>query len=409
VAILGAFVTFQAGVQLAGILAGFLVVRSLPIVEFAQYALATSLLGFLTLASNLGASSALVFFFRETIRDAPSFGRYYGAVLSVRRWLLAIVLPLVAVGFVWMGAQNGFPGRALVLCLAAVALDAYLLIFVTGQTTSLRLRDRSSQAYRAEVAGAVTRVVLVGLVLGVGWRFAVPALLATVVGDIVALALSKAGSSGGGEGARSERRQVWRYLAPTLPSEIFAAFQGPLILWLAAATGATRGIAEVGALGRLAQLFTLLSMLASLVFLPRLARIEDDRLYRTRFLQFGGALGVSAVAICGAAWFCSDLLLSLLGHRYSGLRHEMLLSVATSAALVLASYGIWVNAARSWKRWQVPLAVVTVLFQVGYAVAFPFRSTADFLGFGLWSVVVMAVLQLGNAAVGCFRPQWVKW
>lgn len=408
-AILGAFVTFQAGVQLAGILAGLLVVRSLPVVEFAQYALATSLLGFLTLASNLGASSALVFFFREAIRDTPSFGRYYRAVLAVRHWLLSIVLPLVAVGFVWMGAQNGFPGGALVLCFVAVALDAYLLISVTGQTTSLRLHDHSSQAYRAEVAGAVTRLVLVGLVLGVGWRLAVPALLATVVGDIVALALSKAGSRGGKEGARAERRQVWRYLAPTLPSEIFAAFQGPLILWLAAANGATRGVAEVGALSRLAQLFALLSMLASLVFLPRLARIEDDRLYRTRFLQFGGALGVSAVAICGAAWLSSDLLLSLLGHRYSGLRHEMLLSVATSATLVLASYGIWVNAARSWKRWQVPLAAVTVLFQVGYVVAFPFRSTADFLGFGLWSVVVMAVLQLGNAVVGSFRPQWVKW
>jgi O-antigen/teichoic acid export membrane protein len=407
--ILAAFFTFQTAVQVSGILAGLLVVRSLSVVEFAQYALATSLLGFLVLVSNLGASSALVFYFRETAHEPTAFGRYYRAVLSVRRMLLAGVLPAVAVGFLWMGGRNGFPRGSLALCLLVVAADALVLISVTGQTTSLRLHTRSTEAYRAELAGAVTRLVLVAAVLGIGWRWAVPALLATVAGDFVARVLSRPGSHPGESDTGVERRRIWRYLAPTLPSEVFAAFQGPLILWVAAVAGSTQGVAEVGALSRLAQLFALLSTLAALVFLPRLAAIPDDDVYRERFLQFAAALAGLAAAILIACWFGADLLLLALGSGYAGLRREMLLSVATSGIVVLASYGIWVNAARSWKRWQIPLALATVAFQAAYVVSFPFRTTADFLWFGLWSAAVMAVAQLGNAVVGCYRPRWVRW
>ena len=60
--------------------------------------------------------------------------------------------------------------------------------------------------------------------------------------------------------------------------------------------------------------------LTGIVFLPRLARIADDRLYRARCLQFGGLLLAVALAILLIAWVLPEGCLALLGEHYSGLR-----------------------------------------------------------------------------------------
>src|SRR5262249_17588718 len=134
------------------------------------------------------------------------------------------------------------------------------------------------------------------------------------------------------------RRQILRYLLPTLPAALYFTVQGPLLVWLAATFGSVRTIAEVGAVGRLGLAGGLFSGLIGTVFVPRLARLTDDRTYLVRFLQFGAVLAAVAAAMTVAAALVPDLFLFLLGPHYSGLRSELVLVVAGAGFSLLDGY-----------------------------------------------------------------------
>lgn len=409
--ILAAFFTAQALVQAAAFASGLLLVRGLAVDDYAFYTLATSAFTFLAFASNLGATSAFAWFFRESKGDAVARARHDRAVVEVRRRLFFGAAP-IAVGILLATALGrGFGGTAIAVAAVLVAATAWVAIDGVAAVQILRLNDRYAASYRAEVAAALARLALIAALVALGFASALTALAAALAGQLAMVALAHGARARrvAGPALAPERRAVFRFLAPTLPAEVYAAFQGPLLIWLAALLGSTRGVAEIGALGRLGQLMALLSTLAGVVFLPRLSRIADDRLYRQRFFAFAAFLAAIAGATVGAAWIVRGPLLALLGPGYVGLERELLLTVGAAAVYVPASFAIWVNAARSWKRWQVHLTVALILFQVGWIVLSPLESTADFLRFGLANAVVVLVLQLGNALVGLFRPRAVAW
>ena len=120
-----------------------------------------------------------------------------------------------------------------------------------------------------------------------------------------------------------------------LPSALYFSIQGPLTVWLATTFGAVRNIAEVGALGRLGLVVGIFSNLTGVVFLPRLARVSGEGLYRRRYLQFGGLLAAVALALLAAAAVAPRAFLFLLGPKYSGLERELLLMVAGAGLTLL--------------------------------------------------------------------------
>jgi len=205
------------------------------------------------------------------------------------------------------------------------------------------------------------------------------------------------------------RRAVLRYLLPTLPAALYFATQGPLVVWLSATFGKTRSIAEVGALSRLGLVVGLFSGLTGIVFLPRLARIADERLYRRRFLQFGAALLAVGLAILGTAAISPGTFLLLLGPHYRGLQRELLLLVASSVFTLLDGYLVSVNLARSWTRFQAPALAIQIVFQAFLVIRLPLSSTANVMLFGLLSAAVAFSLQAAMAAIGFKRPQWLHW
>src|SRR5207249_365382 len=70
----GEYATAQAVIQLLGLLAGLWLVNLLPVREYALYTFGLSILTFLSVFSDLGATSALVFFRRETrVAQVPFF------------------------------------------------------------------------------------------------------------------------------------------------------------------------------------------------------------------------------------------------------------------------------------------------------------------------------------------------
>lgn len=410
--ILSAFFTAQGLVQLAGIAAGLLLVRTLPVREFALYTLALSVTTFFTFLSDLGSTGSLVHFFHRTRQEGEEFRPYLAAVLSLRRAGFLLGAAAVAVAFPRAAVAKGYGSVEIFLTLAVIVATVWFQIGAAVRLLALRLVDRYGASYRAEVSGAALRLLLtVGMVAGSLLR-AWAGILASALGTAATALL--AGRDGAPRPAadvdlRPYRRRVLHYLLPTLPSALYFSIQGPLVIWLAATFGETRNIAEVGALTRLGMVVGLFSSLSSVVFLPRLARITDEHAWRTRTLQFGGALlGIALALLAGAALF-PGALLWVLGETYSGLHRELVLVVAGAGLTLLDGYAVSVNLARSWTRWQGLALASLVAVQAALVALIPLGTTSGVLTFNLLSAAAALAGQLAITAIGLTRPERVSW
>lgn len=410
--ILSAFFTTQGLVQLAGIAAGLLLVRTLPVREFALYTLALSVITFFTFLSDLGATGSLVHFFHRAAREGEELSTYLAAVLSLRRVAFLLGAAAVAVAFPRAAAAKGYGGLEIALILAALLCAVWFQIGAAVRVLALRLTDRYGVSYRAEVTGAALRLGLTAALVASSLLRAWIGVFASALGTAATAFLASRGGAprpAAETDLRPYRRRVLRYLLPTLPSALYFSIQGPLVIWLAATFGQTRNIAEIGALTRLGLVVGLFSSLSGVVFLPRLARITDDRAWRARYLQFGGALAaIALVLLAGAALFPGPLLW-ILGESYSGLHRELVLVVAGAGLTLLGGYAVSVNLSRAWTRWETVAVAALFLAQVGLVAVLPLRTTSGVLLFNLGTAAVGLALQIAMTWIGFVRPQWVRW
>lgn len=409
--ILSAFFSANTLIQITGLASGLLFIRSFSVDEFALYTLAMSVVTFFAFLTDLGSTTSLVYFFRDAAGDEREFAGIATAVQSLRRIAFFAGAALVAVIFPVLALGRGFPATSVVLCLAGVIATVGFQIRAALGLLALRLKNRYALAYRAEIAGSCLRLALAAIIVVAAWTSAPIALASGVLSTWVTARLS-----GGAPRAEmtaadlaEKRRRILRYLLPTLPAALYFAAQGPLLVWLSATFGDRKNIAEIGALTRLGLVVGILSSLAGVIFLPHLARIVDDRLYRLRFLQFGAALATWPIALLAAAALAPSAFLFVLGPHYQGLQSELLWLVGAAGFSLLDGYFVSVNLARSWTRYQAPMLIVQVAAQALMIVEFPLSSTRHVMMFNLLSAALACSLQAATLAVGFSRPKWVHW
>jgi O-antigen/teichoic acid export membrane protein len=424
--ILSAYFTAQTLTQVAGLAAGLLLVRFMPLQQFALYTLATSIVSFFTFASDLGSTSSLLFFFQRTVKTGEDFQPYLAAVLSLRRWAFLLGAAGILLAFPRSAVAKGFALGDAAAVTAALLLCVWFQIASAVRILALRLAGSYGRSYRAEVAGGVVRLVIALLMVGTSLLRAWLGMLGSALGAAATATLAGVAptarrlpavepqlDAGAGRAVAPDlgpyRRQVFRYILPSLPSALYFSVQGPLVVWLAATFGAARNIAEVGALGRLGLIVGMFSGLSGVVLLPRLARIVDDRLYWRRYLQYGGLmLGFALALLAGALLFPGPILL-ILGRHYSGLHRELALVIGSAGLTLLGGYALGVNFARSWNRWESLAVLLLMAAQASFVAALPLATTAGVLRFNLLSAATGLGLQLSITAVGLRRPQWVQW
>jgi O-antigen/teichoic acid export membrane protein len=411
--ILSAYFTTQTLTQLLGIASGLLFVNFMPVREFALYTLAFSVITFFNFISDLGSTTSLVYFFRHAQGAPEEVGRYVAAIMSLRRLAFLLGAGAVLLVFPRIAVSKGFGLRESLLSTAGILLLVWFQVSSSVRVLALRLADRYGLSYRAEMAGGGVRLLLALVLVGTGllraWLGVLVSSFGTAATALIARTAWPAKEAGTETDLRPYRARVLRYLLPSLPSALYFSIQGPLIVWLATTFGSTRNMAEVGALGRLGLVVGIFSNLTGVVFLPRLAQIHDERVYRARYLQFGALmLAVASVLIVTAAAF-PGLLLALLGRQYAGLRHELVLVVVGAGLTLLGGYAVAVNLARSWNRWEGLAVIVLAGVQAVLVALLPLSTTSGVLTFNVLTAATGLLLQLLITLGGFTRPGWVRW
>jgi len=422
IGILSAYFTAQTMTQLSGLAAGLLLVRFMPVRQFALYTLATSVVTFFAFASDLGSTSSLLYFFQRTLKTGEDFHPYLSAVLSLRRAAFLLGGAAVLAVFPRSAVAKGFGLGDVAAVTAALLLCVWFQIASSVRILAARLLGHYGRSYRAEVAGGCVRLAVALLMIGASLLRAWLGMLGSALAAAVTAALAgstaapprpappaAADAVDGAPDLGPYRRQVLRYLLPSLPSALYFSIQGPLVVWLAATFGAARNIAEVGALGRLGMIVGMCSGLIGVVLLPRLASIVDERLYLRRYLQYGSLLLALALALLAVAVLFPGALLLILGSHYSGLHRELVLVIASSGLTLVGAYVVSVNLARSWNRWETLAVLLFIAAQAGFVAILPLGTTAGVLQFNLLSAAAGLALQVAIAVAGFRRPRWVQW
>ena len=341
--------------------------------------------------------------------------RYVAAVLSLRRTAFLLgAAAVVLLAFPRTPRRQGVRPRRVAAGDGGHPVCVWFQISASIRVLALRLDDRYGRSYRAEMAGGVSASCSPAALVAAGAAPAWLGVLAAAAGaagwPALAPAARRADLAGGPAStwaptaARSCATSCRR-----LPSALYFSVQGPLMIWLAATFGSTRNIAEVGALGRLGLVVGIFSSLTGVVFLPRLARIMDERLYRAPLPPVRRA--------CSPPWppparrrrRLPEAFLFVLGPALRRPRRELLLVVAGAGLTLLDGYCVSVNLARSWTRWEGLAVIVLIAVQAVLVAVLPLSTTSGVLVFNLLTAATGLLLQVAISVAGFVRPGWVQW
>ena len=168
-----------------------------------------------------------------------------------------------------------------------------------------------------------------------------------------------------------------------------------MTIWLLSVLGSADKLAEVGALGRLAVFFTIIGSVFVAVVQPYFARFEHARDMVKGFIAVNGFFGLLTLVLVALATLCPQILLWILGPKYSHLEVELVWMVLASCFTAWGGTAYGIGAARGWffpARVAIPVNVAALVISVW---VFDVSTVLGNLMLSTTSAVVMALLSIG--------------
>lgn len=393
----------QPVVQFLNVITGFLLIRWLDVKEFAMFGIALAFQSTITQLTDLGFSGSIVALAGSRGQDPEVLGGY---LRSARHWrsrlqwgmllVAGVAFPLIVWRQPWSAPIKG-------LLFVSIALG---LLFQNWNMygTPLLVHRALRKYYTPQILGAVFRLAFCAALHAAGFLSAwVAALSAALLLGYTGFSYRRSSRSYIQEPARSQPErdaEMLRYLSPIIPSAVFVALQGQILIGIIAVLGSTQNIAEISALGRISQLFVILGAF-NLVFIePYIARVPLSLLARRYFQILGVAVGIATV-IATVGFVFPRPLLWLLGQNYSGLQNEIGWVVLNGCLCYLGGVLWTMHAARRWIFWWSTIVYIgsTVLVQTVCVATMDLSHTLSVIWFGLISTFVGLGLQ---TAVGIY-------
>jgi hypothetical protein len=378
----------QAAIQALAFLSGLIVIRLLPVNEYAWYTIANAILGTLIVLTDCGIAQGVMAQGGKVWQRRDALGGIVVAGMALRRQFgAAAALLSMPVLYLLLTQQDAPSGSAILVTASIIPL---FLASLSGQVLEVvpRLHQRLMALQRIQLSGSALRLVaaaslvtlfpyawLANIGAGLGQLWAVWR-LRRLGGELASLDAAPDSSA---------RQSIVQQVRRTAPGAVYYAFAGQISLWLISILGSTEAVAQVGALGRLAVVFNVITAVFSLVFVPRFARMQADQgsgvLARYWFVQLAMLTSLAAIVLWVAVF--PTVALAVLGPAYAHLTHEVVLAAAGGAFGLLSGSAYALSGARGvviapW--FVVPFAIFV---QAALIVSLPMSTVHGVLWLGV--------------------------
>jgi O-antigen/teichoic acid export membrane protein len=342
----------QLIVQVVGFTCGILIVRLLPVQEYAFYTLANTMLGTMTVLSDGGISTGVMSQGGKVWQDKDKLGVVLATGLHLRRkfsvWSLAVAVPILFYLLIHNNASwlTAFLITASLIPAFYAALSDSLLEIVP------KLHQSILPLQKNQVAVGTGRLLLTSLTMFIfPWAFiaVLAAGLPRIWGNIQLRKIVYGLADKKLKMDKVVQTEVLSIVKRRMPESIYYCLSGQINIWLISIFGTTAALASLGALGRFSMITSLFLVMFSTLIVPRFARFANDRRrLRNKALSVIAVLFVLCFFIISIAFIFSNQFLWILGESYYGLNQEFILIISAGCLSMFQGVFFSINSAKGW-------------------------------------------------------------
>ncbi len=342
----------QIIVQAVGFISGILVIRLLPVQEYALYTLANTMLGTMTLLSDGGISTGVMAQGGKVWQDRERLGAVLATGLDLRRkfavWSLLVSTPILF----YLLLHNNASWLTATLIVLALIPAFYAALSDTLLEIVPKLHQAILPLQRNGVNVGLVRLLLTTITLFVfPWSFI--AILANgiprIYGNIKLRKISEGFVDKEQKPDVIVKDSILKIVKKSLPTLIFYSLSGQITVWIISIFGNTTSIAQIGALGRIAVLFSLFNVILGTLVIPRFSRSENNKtILLKRYTQILSITVVVMSLLLLGIYFFSDQILWILGTDYSLLNFELMLNMISATLNVISGIAFSLYNCKGW-------------------------------------------------------------
>lgn len=361
------FLGSQALIQIVNLGTALLLLRFLPVDEYALFIISSFYLSIGSVGSDLNLSTALSTFGARIADNRSALSGLFVMVTGLRRNLFVVMMLIILAITPYIIKSHKWRFDSVVAVLLPVLLTVWWQQKLTLRTVILNIQHDSMGLFQIGITNAIARMLLTGVFCW-KWPFAMVAVLCNL------LALSLAGWIAKkrcltyiDEKSSADvmyRKNVKKFIYPLLPAAVYFTVQGQISIVLISFFGSSNAIAEVGALGRFGQIFTFLGVLNGFFFLPKFSRIQNKEDFIKKAASVTVILSIGFSLMMCSAWMFPDEWLLLLGKNYTSLQGEVPLAFAGPIISYFYGFFFTLLAARAYTQGQYWYVVATMIVQI---------------------------------------------
>lgn len=342
----------QIILQFVGFASGILVIRLLPVQEYAFYTIANTMLGTMSILADGGISTGVMAQGGKVWKDKQKLGAVIATGLYLRRKFAIVSLIVSTPILIYILLHNGSSWLMAVMIALSLIPAFYAALSDSLLSVGSKLHQAILPLQKNQVAVGLGRLILSAVTLFVfPWTFV--AILASGIPRIYGNIELKKISEGFVDLAKKPdptvQKEIIKLVKRMLPSQIYYSLSGQITLWIISIIGSVTTVAELGALGRIAVLFTLFSTIVGTLLVPRFARLENTKpLLIKKYTQILFITFLIMFLVAFVASIFSNQLLWILGSGYAKLNFELILNIIISCIAVLSGISFALYSSRGW-------------------------------------------------------------
>ncbi|WP_159018146.1 polysaccharide biosynthesis protein [Algibacter sp. L3A6] len=337
----------QLIIQVVALAIGFLIIRTLPVTEYAIYTLANSMLATMTLLTDGGIATGVLSEGGKVWKNKKGLGAIAKTGLNLRkkfaRYSLAFAIPISIILLIY---NNVSILMSIVVIISIIpAFSANLSDSILQIPIQLNQEIKGLQKNQLEVS--IIRLILTVIVMLI-FPYAFLILLAYGIPRIYGNYKLKKITTNFADLSQPEESSIKESILKTvkrrLPEMIFYCISGQLTIWLISIYGKTADIASLGAISRFSIMLNFTAILFTTLIIPRFARTyKQGKALLKKYLLILLLSFTIAILFIGVVFILKDQLLWILGDNYNDLKMELTLSALSGALLFVQGIVLHLN------------------------------------------------------------------